>query len=103
MQRSNRQRRLLTSSAAMWLSTSLAIKKNAYAGQRGATLANLPPAASGVTRTSYLSGLERKSRIKHRIAMNASKRLELACRTRVAIGRGVLQRFVEQPKAWYFC
>ncbi|MCB9002393.1 MAG: hypothetical protein H6537_10535 [Bacteroidales bacterium] len=30
--------------------------------------------------------------------MNASKRLEIACRTKTVIGRGVLQRFVEQPK-----
>ena len=36
-------------------------QKNAYAGQRGATLACLFSAASGVTRASCLSNLECKS------------------------------------------
>jgi len=39
----------------------LGYQKNAYAGQRGATLACLFSAASGVTRASCLSNLECKS------------------------------------------
>ena len=80
----------------------LGYQKNAYAGQRGASLACLFSAASGVTRASYLSGLARKSRIKHRIAMNASKRLELLVERKLPLEGALFNALSNSQKAWHF-
>jgi len=78
-------------------------QKKTMLGSVAQPLRTLSPAASGVTRASYLSGLERKSPVKHRIAMNASKRLELLVERKLPSEGAFFNALSNGQKTWHFC